>query len=122
MNDTLADSDDLDPKRISVCKKSLLAFDWNETLTHSDTPASILGILRPASSQAENPSPAKGDGGVGQNNPSPLHPIQNGVVTDWDAMEEIWKHIYDKELGVSSTQHPLLMTWTHSVRAPKTEQ
>ncbi|XP_042335605.1 actin-related protein T2-like [Sceloporus undulatus] len=38
------------------------------------------------------------------------YPIENGVITSWDDMEKIWKHIYDKGLGMKAFERPLLMT------------
>jgi len=38
------------------------------------------------------------------------YPLENGIVTNWDYMEEIWRHAYDKELQTRSEDHPLLMT------------
>ena len=37
-------------------------------------------------------------------------PIQNGVVTNWDDMEEIWYHTFDKELRVDPEEYPVLLT------------
>nr|XP_020663691.1 actin-related protein T2-like [Pogona vitticeps] len=38
------------------------------------------------------------------------HPIEGGLITSWDEMEKIWKHIYDKGLGVKAFERPVLMT------------
>ena len=38
------------------------------------------------------------------------HPIKRGLITDWDAMEEIWNHTLESELKVSSKDHPVLLT------------
>jgi len=38
------------------------------------------------------------------------YPLENGIVTNWDYMEKIWRHAYDKELQTRSEEHPLLMT------------
>ncbi|KAM4689585.1 actin-related protein T2-like [Discoglossus pictus] len=38
------------------------------------------------------------------------YPIEKGVITEWEDMEKIWKHIYDKELQVKATDRPLLMS------------
>lgn len=37
-------------------------------------------------------------------------PIQYGIVTDWDDMEKIWDHVFNKELKVSPNEHPVLLT------------
>lgn len=42
--------------------------------------------------------------------PACSFPVECGVVTDWDAMEEIWKHLFSYELDVDHTKHPVLLT------------
>uniref|UniRef100_A0A8C6UZK2 Beta-actin n=1 Tax=Neogobius melanostomus TaxID=47308 RepID=A0A8C6UZK2_9GOBI len=37
-------------------------------------------------------------------------PIERGVVTNWDEMENIWWHIFHAELRVSPEEHPVLLT------------
>ncbi|KAG9068186.1 actin [Linnemannia hyalina] len=38
------------------------------------------------------------------------YPIENGIVTNWDAMEKIWHHTLYNELRVAPEEHPILMT------------
>jgi actin len=38
------------------------------------------------------------------------HPIEHGMVVDWDAMEKIWRHTFDNELRVSPRECPVLLT------------
>lgn len=39
------------------------------------------------------------------------YPLEHGVVTNWDDMEQIWRHVYGKaNLNVSSEEHPVLLT------------
>src|SRR5689334_23165866 len=38
------------------------------------------------------------------------YPIKRGIITDWDAAENVFHHIYDQELRISSRDHPLLFT------------
>ena len=38
------------------------------------------------------------------------YPIDQGVVTDWDAMEKIWHHTFYNELRVSSEEYAVLLT------------
>nr|XP_060614712.1 actin-related protein T2-like [Anolis sagrei ordinatus] len=38
------------------------------------------------------------------------YPIENGIITSWEDMEQIWKHIYDKGLGIRAFERPVLMT------------
>jgi actin-related protein len=37
-------------------------------------------------------------------------PIEKGLITNWDDMETIWKHIFRKELKVESSETPVLLT------------
>eukprot|EP00752_Nemacystus_decipiens_P006185 g5581.t1 len=44
--------------------------------------------------------------------PSPIllqHPLANGVVTDWDDMEELWRYGIEDELRLDAVEHPVLM-------------
>ncbi|KAK7094552.1 hypothetical protein V1264_006089 [Littorina saxatilis] len=38
------------------------------------------------------------------------HPIQHGIITDWDDMEKIWHYIFHNELRVAPEEHPVLLT------------
>ncbi|XP_023054508.1 actin-related protein T1 [Piliocolobus tephrosceles] len=38
------------------------------------------------------------------------YPIERGLVTGWDDMERLWKHLFEWELGVKPSQQPVLMT------------
>nr|QGN00896.1 ActL3 [Drosophila affinis] len=37
-------------------------------------------------------------------------PIQNGLVNDWEAVEKLWYHALQHELGISPAQFPVLLT------------
>lgn len=37
-------------------------------------------------------------------------PIKNGVITDWDAMEDIWYHMFYEELLLPPDKYPILLT------------
>lgn len=41
-----------------------------------------------------------------------LHPIENGIITNWDDMEKIWHQIFFEELKVTPEEHPVLLTET----------
>ena len=38
------------------------------------------------------------------------NPFERGIVTDWDAMERIWHHIFYNELRVDPKDQPLLIS------------
>ncbi|XP_078491727.1 actin, cytoplasmic [Ciona intestinalis] len=38
------------------------------------------------------------------------HPIENGIITNWDDMENIWHHTFYNELSVDPEKHPILLT------------
>ncbi|CAG9463229.1 unnamed protein product [Pedinophyceae sp. YPF-701] len=38
------------------------------------------------------------------------YPMSRGEVTDWDAMEAVWRHVLEEELKVSPLEHPILVT------------
>lgn len=38
------------------------------------------------------------------------YPIEHGIVTNWDDMERIWKHIFFNELSAHPSEHPVLLT------------
>ncbi|KAG0282199.1 actin, partial [Linnemannia gamsii] len=33
------------------------------------------------------------------------YPIERGIITNWDDMETIWRHTFDKELRVATEEH-----------------
>lgn len=37
-------------------------------------------------------------------------PIKHGIVTSWDQMELIWRHIFRDELRTNPEEHPVLLT------------
>ena len=38
------------------------------------------------------------------------YPIEHGIVRDWEDMERLWEHTFDKELRVNIEEHPVLLT------------
>lgn len=38
------------------------------------------------------------------------YPIDHGIVTSWDDMERIWRHVYECELRITSNDRPALLT------------
>ncbi|MEE6483790.1 hypothetical protein FKM82_013656 [Ascaphus truei] len=38
------------------------------------------------------------------------YPIEHGIVTSWDDMEKIWRHMYDCELRLKASERPVLLT------------
>ncbi|GAX78343.1 hypothetical protein CEUSTIGMA_g5785.t1 [Chlamydomonas eustigma] len=45
------------------------------------------------------------------------YPIAHGIITDWEAMEAIWRHTFDNELRVDISQRPVMLT--EAPRNPK---
>lgn len=37
-------------------------------------------------------------------------PIERGIVTSWDRMEAVWRHIFESELRVNPAEHNVLLT------------
>ncbi|CAD8052192.1 unnamed protein product [Paramecium sonneborni] len=48
------------------------------------------------------------------------YPIQFGQITDWEAMEQIWHYIFETQLKISPSNHPVLLT--KAPRNPKINQ
>ena len=38
------------------------------------------------------------------------HPIENGIITDFDAMEKIWHYTFYERLRVDPSEHPVILT------------
>lgn len=38
------------------------------------------------------------------------HPVEHGIVTNWDYMEKLWHHAFRDELRVAPDEHPVLLT------------
>lgn len=38
------------------------------------------------------------------------YPVDHGIVRDWEAMERLWYHTFEKELRVNVEEHPVLLT------------
>lgn len=38
------------------------------------------------------------------------HPIEHGIVINWDDMEKVWHYLYTNELCVSPREYPVLIT------------
>ena len=43
---------------------------------------------------------------------STSRPIERGTVTDWDAVQTLWHHVFYNELQVACEEHPVLVTET----------
>ena len=38
------------------------------------------------------------------------YPIAHGIITDWEAMEAIWRHTFDNELRIDVSSRPVMLT------------
>ncbi|KAG8542592.1 hypothetical protein GDO81_026450 [Engystomops pustulosus] len=38
------------------------------------------------------------------------YPVERGMITSWDDIEKIWTHVYDRELHLTASDHPVLLT------------
>ena len=38
------------------------------------------------------------------------YPMEHGIITDWDDMEKVWKHIFSDELKIDPSVHNVLLT------------
>ncbi|KAJ7168636.1 actin-2 [Mycena filopes] len=38
------------------------------------------------------------------------YPIENGIISNWDNIEEIWAHAFSTELRAAPVEHPVLLT------------
>jgi len=50
------------------------------------------------------------------------YPIEHGVITNWDAMEKLWRHTFYDALRVAPDEHPLLFTETPFNTMPNREK
>ena len=39
-----------------------------------------------------------------------IQPIQHGIVTNWDAMENLWQHTFHNKLRLDPGERPILLT------------
>ncbi|XP_067567379.1 actin-related protein T2 [Pseudorca crassidens] len=49
------------------------------------------------------------------------YPIERGLITGWDDMEKLWKHLFEWGLGVKASDRPVLMT-EHSLNPRETRE
>lgn len=38
------------------------------------------------------------------------YPIEHGIVRDWEVIERLWEHTFEKQLTVNIEEHPVLLT------------
>ena len=38
------------------------------------------------------------------------HPMEHGIITNWDDMEQIWHHTFYNELRIEPCDHEVLLT------------
>jgi actin-related protein len=73
----------------------------------------IVGRLRhtSASSEASQTDSYIGNQALAYKNKLTIsYPMEHGIVTNWDDMEKIWHYLFEKELRISSKEHPVLLT------------
>ncbi|KAM8927511.1 actin-5-like [Pelodytes ibericus] len=39
-----------------------------------------------------------------------IYPVEHGIITCWEDMEKIWRHVYDCELQIKSSEKPVLLS------------
>ncbi|KAI8915093.1 actin family [Entophlyctis helioformis] len=81
-----------------------------------DAPRAIFDSMIGRPRQAWTGSMSVKDSYIGNDAQSHRHllnvtyPAANGTITNWDDMEQIWKHAFDKELQVTTDDRPILLT------------
>lgn len=78
---------------------------WNQAARLKRIVLALAELIRLRSSQAKR--------GI----LSLSYPIAHGIITDWEAMEAIWRHTFDNELRVDISQRPVMLT--EAPRNPK---
>ncbi|GLI68966.1 hypothetical protein VaNZ11_013494 [Volvox africanus] len=48
------------------------------------------------------------------------YPIEHGIVTNWEDMEAVWRHTFDNELRVDTSERPVMLT--EAPRNPKSNR
>jgi actin-related protein len=41
-----------------------------------------------------------------------VHPVKEGRICDWDAMEAMWAHVFERELCIDPSKQPVLISWS----------
>ncbi|XP_004474416.1 actin-related protein T1 [Dasypus novemcinctus] len=75
--------------------------------------SSVVGHLKlnMPSAEANEKKHFVGDAAVYKYDSLNLHyPVERGLITGWDDMEKLWKHLFEWELGVKPNHYPVLMT------------
>ncbi len=78
-----------------------------------DVPRAVFSSIvgRPRNASADLKDAYVGDEAQSKRDVLALnHPIEQGVVTNWDDMEKIWNHIFFNELRVVPEERPVLLT------------
>eukprot|EP00511_Aplanochytrium_stocchinoi_P002017 CAMPEP_0204822394 /NCGR_PEP_ID=MMETSP1346-20131115/574_1 /ASSEMBLY_ACC=CAM_ASM_000771 /TAXON_ID=215587 /ORGANISM="Aplanochytrium stocchinoi, Strain GSBS06" /LENGTH=289 /DNA_ID=CAMNT_0051948583 /DNA_START=152 /DNA_END=1018 /DNA_ORIENTATION=- len=72
--------------------------------------ATVRSIVALRSPRSRNTEYIVGDEALKNASLPPVHPIERGVVTDWDMMERIWHHTFYSILRVEPAEHNVLLT------------
>lgn len=74
----------------------------------ADTPASVFPSV--IGRAANNECSVGEDALANRDTLSLKYPIEHGIVTNWDDMEQIWRHAFYNELKVNPEEYPVLLS------------
>ncbi|XP_004482790.1 actin-like protein 9 [Dasypus novemcinctus] len=76
------------------------------------TVATIVGYQPKKAATAGQPGLETFIGEAARSRPelTPVQPVRNGIIVDWDAAELIWCHMLEHDLRVATQDHPLLFS------------
>lgn len=71
---------------------------------------SMAGFAGDASPSSVFPSVCRDNWGYSPYGPKLSHPIQGGIVVNWDGMEKIWHQVFYEKLRVAPEEHPVMLS------------
>lgn len=66
-------------------------------------------VPRAVFSSTVGSTPAIKDASGNSAGPSLRYPIERGIVVDWEALETLWRHMFERELSIIPEEHPVLI-------------